>query len=356
MLDGSIIPTSLGINPSLTIAALAYRPSSSCATDGIGRRPPTWFPAPARAPCSRSMPDPARRRPTDVEIIERMSGDAMLPAPTAARLARVELTLHFEPSAARVAVPADGDKDRPKDATSDADARSRAEGKVPMRRRLSVDRPKSRLRVFDADEWNDWRRGAGSDAISTNIVQFRGADHGSLVVHAARSRRRTATAVPGATRMDQESRDRATRGRRCESTDRELAREIKPRLSPPPARGEIDVVVRLPFIGPNSCRRLLDAYSAILGARVACGRGAPVRLRPQDHRPSADAGRTRRSPSRLRREARSAAAKRLTYSRRSNPWRQMARMSLDAFPVLSRHPGRFSISTSNVSHAGRRRR
>ena len=98
VLDGSIIPTSLGINPSLTIAALAYRAIEKLRTAWNWTAPPDAVPRASTRPVFRSIPDRHAVVPTTVEIIERMSGDAMLRAADGGMIrARVELTMHFEP-------------------------------------------------------------------------------------------------------------------------------------------------------------------------------------------------------------------------------------------------------------------
>ncbi|UDF36796.1 UNVERIFIED_ORG: alpha/beta fold hydrolase [Shinella sp. XGS7] len=77
VLDGAILPTALGINPALTITALALR-----ALDGLQRHwglrdaPDATLPAPGPRPVYRSV-DPQRvepQQPTVVEIRERLGG------------------------------------------------------------------------------------------------------------------------------------------------------------------------------------------------------------------------------------------------------------------------------------------
>lgn len=103
VLDGSIVPASLGINPALTIAGLALRAvdrlrtgwgctANATGKDDIGDRP--YFKRPARI-------EPPRD--TLIEVVERLSGPVILrgfqghgPAE-----AHVELTLRFDPIAIR---------------------------------------------------------------------------------------------------------------------------------------------------------------------------------------------------------------------------------------------------------------
>ena len=324
VLDGSIVPTSLGINPSLTIAALALR-----AIEVLREKVWKWKapldpkPAPSVRPVFQTMPDPPKSAATEVEIIERMSGDAPLPAKGGGtRLARVELTLRFKrASLASLFLPVDSNERPPKDAT--AAAKARAEGKVPMQRPLQVDPDKSRLRLFDAKEWNEWRRDARSDSDLDEIVRFVAPLSGTLTFM-----QREASTYP-------ERRCRALRAwipnRGLRDTWQALASSFKnwrPGTPPPPGR--------LPFF-----RRLSTRIQQLCALASHAGE---VRLfdyelaigKPDDSKRTAEAvfqdfGEARAIRGR----------KRLTYSRRSNPWRQMARMSLDAFPGLDADSGAF---------------
>lgn len=101
VLDGSIIPASLGINPALTIAGIALRAvghlkadwgyaSQASGREDIGDRPRFRIPVPVERP-----------RDTRIEVLERLSGPVPLrgiggSGPLAAH---VELTLRFDPIA-----------------------------------------------------------------------------------------------------------------------------------------------------------------------------------------------------------------------------------------------------------------
>ena len=95
VLDGAIVPASLGINPALTIAALAQRAAQRL------RLPDAWnlgaprpaTPEPRQRPVFRILPAPAAPQRTGIELVERMRG----PVRMARQQTRwVELTLFSE--------------------------------------------------------------------------------------------------------------------------------------------------------------------------------------------------------------------------------------------------------------------
>lgn len=103
VLDGSIVPTALGTNPALTIAALALRASEKLALDWGFVLPTVNAPAQAAAdvrPVFRAADIAETPVETEVEVIERLTGTVRFRDSDGKRAARVvELTLRFKPKA-----------------------------------------------------------------------------------------------------------------------------------------------------------------------------------------------------------------------------------------------------------------
>src|SRR4030095_1849452 len=90
-------------------------------------------------------------------------GGAVCPARNGGSIrARVELTLHFKPvDVASLFLP--GAKDD-----------------VALKRTIKVDPENSRLRVFVAEKWNEWRHRAGRDAELDKLVEYSASLSGAL--------------------------------------------------------------------------------------------------------------------------------------------------------------------------------
>jgi cholesterol oxidase len=146
VLDGSIVPSSLGINPALTITALAMRAATALTKE--------WFPDSAGSNVERPLQElgerpyfrkllpsdpPLARAPTQIEVLERLFGTARGPWFPGKTFA-FDITLQFKPIAIEQLMSPD-----PKD------------------RCLEVDPEHSKLRLFDLEYWNDSKRFANDE-------------------------------------------------------------------------------------------------------------------------------------------------------------------------------------------------
>lgn len=145
VLDGAVIPGSLGANPALTIAALSLRAATHWREDvwGWHTPPPAASGAVGKRPRSRALEDclPAQPpAPTQLQIVERLWGRVDgLNGPTGPETRVVELTFAFAP-------------------------RTVDELTQPLHKRLPLADPSttgtassSRLRIF---RWSDWKNEA----------------------------------------------------------------------------------------------------------------------------------------------------------------------------------------------------
>lgn len=148
VLDGAIVPQALGVNPALTITALAVRavkqlqelwaPADEAAPAAPATASETTF---AQRPVFRHLSEvPPARAPTEVQFVERMTGPVTLRGKDGApQDCYVELTLRFTAvDLAALILPQAG-------------------APVPLRRQL-VANDKSTLDIYDATDWTTWRR------------------------------------------------------------------------------------------------------------------------------------------------------------------------------------------------------
>jgi choline dehydrogenase-like flavoprotein/alpha-beta hydrolase superfamily lysophospholipase len=144
VLDGAIIPTALGTNPALTIAAVALRASEALATQW-GYQPTVSLPLlPIDRPVARSTDDAFEPEgTTQIQVCERMFGEVdFLDADGNVRPCVVELTMRFEElPVSRLTY---ADDDRPAELTLDATA----DGEVTA----------SRIRIFNKNDWETFER------------------------------------------------------------------------------------------------------------------------------------------------------------------------------------------------------
>lgn len=143
VLDGAIIPTALGTNPALTIAAVALRASENLA--GQWGYQPTVTPPfmPIDRPVARSTDDAFEPEgTTEIQVCERMFGDVdFVDADGNVQQCVVELTMRFEElPVSRLTYP---DNDHPAELTLD----TTADGEVTA----------SRIRIFNREEWEDFK-------------------------------------------------------------------------------------------------------------------------------------------------------------------------------------------------------
>ncbi|WP_457442690.1 alkaline phosphatase D family protein [Roseateles sp. P5_E4] len=277
VLDGSIIPGSLGANPALTIAATALR--------AVRRHWESFPPASSLPPLrNRRMAQPddtrpnAPLRPTEIEIVERLVGtvplqfNTTLPQPHV-----VELTLAYE-------------RFHPEDL------------RTPMNRKVEV-RPghSSVIRIFEQSTWDEKHLRVASDAQREQHIKFKAELRGDLrFLHRERSsslKRRLRTLVPWALN-----------------------------------RGLRDIVQKIKE--PNKTSAGLQDWLEYAGDlwRMASRAGEVRRFDYELYvgkvlMPWEDAEGPREGQG-------ISGVKRLTYDRRANPWHQLTRLSLTRMPGM----------------------
>ncbi|MES2531115.1 MAG: alpha/beta fold hydrolase, partial [Pseudomonadota bacterium] len=281
VLDGSVIPTSLGINPALTIASVALRAVRALCVGWGFTQPCEQTPLPPR-PVFRMPPAREKPEPTRVEVLERLSGPLRLAG--RADPVHAELTMHFEPIALR-------------------------ELMVPGTR-LALSAARGKLRIFSTPP------GVREEKTDDDPTVLLVADvSGSLrVFHQEAStplqrRLRSLSAWVrnrGVRDTVQWVQDRWLNGASAANGSLPFKYEVKGRVRSAWQLGSRAGAVRLMdyelTVGdavPRSC----DAGSASLAKQF---QGQPIR-----------------------------GEKRLTYSRKANPWRQLMEVKLSVFPGLA---------------------
>jgi cholesterol oxidase len=294
VLDGSIVPNALGVNPALTISALALRAIERLRSQWKLADPPKARPKSPDRPLFRVPVTASHGRPTEIQIVERMCGDAMLRGVDGGEVAcRVEVTLEFEKrSLAELFLPPG------------------RQGRVPMERTLRVE--KGELRVFRKAQGEAWRRRGESEERLEAITQVRAPLSGTLkLLH------REASAFP----------ERTVRGLGawfCNRGARDIWQGIFPGVRRERSTGLL--------------RSLASLHKRIHGAVALASRAGEVRVLEYCLPLLADAWRSAGSPidtNELRVGATIDGVKRLTYARRSNPWRQLMRLQVTRLPGLA---------------------
>ncbi len=287
VLDGSIVPTALGTNPALTIAAVALRASEEL-VDQWGLTDPAPLPAvaePFRRPVFRDTNHAIRPRPTEVEVIERLYGSVRFaPQGKPDTDYVVELTLQFDPKAVQDLNPA-------------------LQGDCTLIVADNRDSPvtRSEIRVFEKSQWDDIFRKSDPPAWRERkldaLAKFRAPLTGTLKVL-----EREQTSAIGRLWS-------AGRAWLLNRGLRDVYQSIFSDGNGPPGPGFFSRLKSGIGIASRAGALRTLTYDLQIGAAVP---GAEITLQ----------GNTVKG------------VKRFTYNRRGNPWRQLMEVTLDAFPGL----------------------
>jgi cholesterol oxidase len=296
VLDGSIVPGSLGVNPALTIAALAMR-SVRHLRRAWGLRGGMRFGTPQprpRQPRERvdapaQLGEPPAPVPTEVEVIERLSGPVWLDVGAyMPRRCIVELTLAYE-------------------------SRPVTELTSTFERELVVDcnHRHSRLRLYDARDWDDKALRVFSDRERKPELLLEALfDAGSSLrfLHREASRPWLRALRAGWAYL----RNRGWRDIRQGLQERREKRRANPAATE--GSGLWNVVRAAWRLAHRAGEVRRFDYRLRVGKVLEHRLGASAPL--------------------LRAGGEVVGCKRLTYDRRANPWQQLTRLRLDAMPGL----------------------
>jgi cholesterol oxidase len=286
VLDGSILPASLGVNPALTIAAIAQRAARrlSASAGWVDAKPVLRLPQTRtrlRSEASCTPPDPVE---TKIELIERLNG----PVRIRQDHYMVELTLQYRPQGLRSLA-------------------------TRMGRNLTVEGPLSTLRLYSKAQWDS--EGIGFlDEPARRLLALVEAPVGgglSLLQREAAPAWKRALRGAWAYLRNRGLRDLWSMGK--EWLQRKMAGEPVAALS---LRGTWETLKRLCALATRAGEVRRFDYNLTLGPPKAGGRPELASLlagRPAIH-----------------------GYKRLTYSPRGNPWRQLSELQLSDFLALPR--------------------
>ncbi|MBA4340720.1 MAG: hypothetical protein C0423_01060 [Methylibium sp.] len=300
VLDGAIVPAAVGINPALTITALALRALATLRRLwGLRERSDlAALPKPGPRPVFRRLPiDKAEARaPVEAELRERLGGFVRLPGAPGGDTKYLELTLVYQPLPLRQLLQAG-----------------------PQRRLRCAPDGESRLRLFDA--WPD------PDAPGHYMVVKAGSarGQGKLWMHAERQDSDARLVLPLQQaelavfhREASGPWQRSLRGlwawwrnRGWRDTTQALLDGLSQRVAPKSAQGsrwqrvKTKALNALALASHAGQVRRMD-YALLLGEAA----DIPVWARPLQG-------------------LRLAGAKRLSYTRRGNPWTQLSRLTLE---------------------------
>jgi choline dehydrogenase-like flavoprotein/pimeloyl-ACP methyl ester carboxylesterase len=148
VLDGAMIPSALGANPALTIAACALRAVEQLKQDWHFKPAEdntTRLATPIRRPSYSDAPAPVSAQPTEVEITERIAGKVNLRDATGESLQCVmDITLRFQPKELLKLV-------------------RTTERTLTVNTRHDANEPISQLRIFRLDTWEQLNHAGVSD-------------------------------------------------------------------------------------------------------------------------------------------------------------------------------------------------
>ncbi len=321
VLDGAIVPRALGANPALTIAALALRAVRKLRTDwNIQAAEPAGDNSGKRLvrPVFKHMETPVAATKTEIQILERMSGQVMLQAPDGSFRPRVvELTLRFQPTAV-------------------ANLTAPGGGVLHVDQTESAGEPASCIRIFDPDKWEAMVRrplvdertkalswtdpgmpkklaaGPVTEEMLDSEAELVGALSGTLAVFV----REDSDYVADTWRTVWAwLRNRGLRDGYQSAADYMLRF----------VRGESHIPREKTWNGPGELIR--NTWALASHARLARRLEYKLEIGALSQAPAAHAAG-------IRGGMRLSGHKRLVYSHRANPWRQLQEMSLDAFPAM----------------------
>ncbi len=306
VLDGSIVPTALGTNPALTIAALALRASEQLVSkwDLDAAAPAMAEAEPFLRPMFRDTDHAIEPQPTEVEVIERLAGPARF-SPQGDQPADfvVELTLQFAPKAVRDLNPGVGG-DCTLDVSSD----------------VSNPLSRSEIRIFDKCEWDQlsktWSSPAQRERDLDGLAKFRAPLTGKLKV------------------LEQE------RSRFLGRTWRGFWAWLR-------NRGLRDIYQA--FFASSGGSSGPGIWSRIKSGIAIASRAGEVRRLVYD----LEIGQALPDASITLEGNRIYGVKRFTYNRRGNPWRQLMEVKLDTFPGLDTNtPTILRLDTAYLARIG----
>lgn len=304
VLDGSIIPGSLGVNPSLTITATAMRAMEELRKDwgyqaALSPEPIIWARRRAEAadlPKPESMPKlPGRRGATEIQIVERLRGQVPLTFGGKTHKCIVELTLAYRP------LPV-----------------GQLMGKLQRHMNVDAQDEASRIRIYDEREWDENHLKLERDEVRRHWALFEGRLSGTLSVLGRESSRpwwRISRSVWAWF---------VNRG----------ARDILQRYVADPTSGQQQGESG-GFLGYlNSLLRMGTRAGEVrrLDYDLAVAEVLPFKER----RTKVNTDDLRIAPCDAIR-----GSKRLTFGRRANPWRQLTQLTLDEMPAMN--AGRKSV-------------